>query len=394
MRSVIAKMAQGFKVKSNAEKVYKRLRKHLDTLPVGYPSTPSGVELRLLSAMFTVEEAKLATLLDWKRETIEQVEARIGHHGYTRERLLSLLDSMDRKGAIFVTVAGKKKHYALHPLVIGMFEMQLKRLTPGYYLDTRDYMLKRYAAEYYGTEPRQMRVIPVQRSVTPQMAIASYDDIRKIVDGAKDRIGVSDCICKVAKETVGHPCKVTERRDVCMGFRDFYDVYKRHGWGRTVSKKEAMAILDLNEKEGLVLMPSTMQEPQFVCSCCSCCCGIMEMVGTMPRPADFVESNYRAVLKADKCTACGKCAKRCQTGAIVMEGKKAVAVNGGKCIGCGVCVATCGTNALTLAKKETQFVPPLDMEALYEQIDRNKKSTAGKMSLMAKAAMGLNVGRK
>lgn len=390
MKSVLQKMAQGFKVKKDAEKVYKRLRKHLDTLPVGYPSTLSGVELRLLSAMFTVEEAKLATILNWRKETFEQIEERAVKQGYERERLLSLLDSMDRKGAIFVTMAGKKKYYALHPFVIGMFEMQLKRLTPNYYLDTRDYMLKSYAAEYYGSVPRQMRVIPVQRSVTPQMAIAAYDDIREIVDRTKDRIGVTDCICKVAKESVGLPCKVTDRRDVCMGFRDFHDIYARHGWGRTVSKKEAMAILDRNEKEGLVLMPSTMQQPQFVCSCCSCCCGIMELVGTMPRPADLVESNYRAVLKTDLCTGCGRCAKRCQMGAIVMEGNKAVAVDAKKCVGCGVCVATCKANSLSLARKEIQFVPPLDIEALYEHIDDNRKSKAGKMTFMARAAMGLN----
>ena len=32
----------------NIEKIYKKLRKHLDSFPVGYPKTESGVELKIL----------------------------------------------------------------------------------------------------------------------------------------------------------------------------------------------------------------------------------------------------------------------------------------------------------------------------------------------------------
>jgi len=33
--------------------VYERLREHLHQLPVGFPSTQSGVELRILKRLFT-----------------------------------------------------------------------------------------------------------------------------------------------------------------------------------------------------------------------------------------------------------------------------------------------------------------------------------------------------
>ena len=155
-------------------------------------------------------------------------------------------------------------------------------------------MIQRFAVEYYTTKVRQMRVIPIHPSVTPQLAITPYDDIRQIVDQAKDRIGVTDCICKVAKDIVGKHCEVTDRREICMGFRDFYDIYERNGWGRAISRQEAFEILDQGEKEGLVLMPASLKDPQFVCSCCGCCCDIMEMVKNMPRSVDFVESNYQA----------------------------------------------------------------------------------------------------
>jgi len=40
--------------------IYRRLASHLDNLPGGFPSTESGVELRILERLFTPEEAELA----------------------------------------------------------------------------------------------------------------------------------------------------------------------------------------------------------------------------------------------------------------------------------------------------------------------------------------------
>lgn len=35
-------------MKQDTEDIYRRLHKHLDQFPIGYPSTASGVEIRLL----------------------------------------------------------------------------------------------------------------------------------------------------------------------------------------------------------------------------------------------------------------------------------------------------------------------------------------------------------
>ena len=51
-------------------KIYRKLQQHLHTLPVGYPATKSGVELRLLKRVFSPEEAKIALKLKWIRQVI------------------------------------------------------------------------------------------------------------------------------------------------------------------------------------------------------------------------------------------------------------------------------------------------------------------------------------
>ncbi len=391
MKTVIANMKKGLRVRSDAKKIYRALQKHLDTMPIGYPRSLTGVELRLLEHMFTAQEAQAALNIGWRLETFDEIFQRAAHRGYSQGRFRELIDSMAGKGSIFSTGSGEQMQYACHPFVVGMFEMRLKRLTSNYYLDTRDYMLQRCAIEYYTTEVRQMRVIPIHQSVTPQLAISPYDDIRQIVDQAKDRIGVADCICKVARDTLGKPCEVTDRREICIGFREYHDVYFRNGWGRSISKQEAFEILDQNEKDGLVLMPTSLKEPQFVCSCCGCCCGVLEMVNLMPRSVDFVESNYRARLDPQTCTECGICRDRCQMEAILFEGTKAVSINENKCIGCGLCVSSCPSGSLSLVRKENEFVPPKDLEELYDVIDQHKKSTLEKYTMMFKALLGREV---
>lgn len=391
MNNMIAGFQKGLKIRSEAKKGYRALRKHFNTMPIGYPATITGVELRLLEAMFTIEEAQAALHLTWHPETFEQIFARARTKGYAEEKFRQLLASMADKGSIFSTTSGDQIHYACHPLVVGMYEMRLKRMTPGFYLDLRDYFMQGFSIELLTSEVRQMRVVPIQQSVTPQLSIAAYDDIRQIIDQTKDRIVITDCICRVAKDSIGKSCKASDRREVCMGFRDYHDMYVHNGWGRSISPKEALEILDQNEKDGSVLMPTTAQEPQFVCSCCGCCCGVIEMVSMMPRPVDFVASNYHAVLNPQTCIGCKRCQKRCQMNAISFEGKEAVSIDEKRCIGCGLCVSTCKSKSLTLARKESVFIPPKDLEDLYSVIDCHKKSDLGKFAMMAKAMLGFKV---
>jgi len=45
-----------------ADTIYKKLSTVLDTLPNGFPSTASGVEIKLLKKIFTPDQAELLSL--------------------------------------------------------------------------------------------------------------------------------------------------------------------------------------------------------------------------------------------------------------------------------------------------------------------------------------------
>lgn len=374
MAGTLAQLKQNLDDVARWNKTYKRLQQHLDkNMPVGFPPTWSGVEKRLLKTMFSPEEARLALHLDYRFVPAETIieRAAAGADPFPADDVPRHLAAMETKGSLFAKQVDGVRHYALVPFVIGMYEMQLTRLTAGYYLDTREYVTKKYGLEYLFSPIPQMRVIPVEKSITPEHRIATYDEVRDIIEKTDKRLGVAECICRKAKDTLDQPCRATERREVCLGLRDFHDTYSRHGWGRSISKEEALEILDQSQKDGLILQPSNEQKPQFICACCACCCGVLEMMRIMPRPADFAATNFYAGLDAELCNGCGKCAKRCQMEAVTMVDQQA-SLEPGRCIGCGVCVAACPTGALQLHKKAAEVIPPRTTEDLYETIMQNK----------------------
>jgi electron transport complex protein RnfB len=395
MKQLKTRLKDGMGIFAESHKVYKKLQKHLDAQPVGFPATASGVERRILRDAFTVKEAELALELDYKFQTFENICAKYNGNGYSETAVQEMLDNMESHGAIFVKIVNGHKQYALHPFAVGLFEMKVPTMNASYYMDTRKYMYQSFAMAFLSTPLPQMRVIPVEKSVTPALNIATYDEVRELVLQNDGHICLAECVCRKGRDSIGRHCLETDRREVCIGLGDFADMYTRNGFGRPIDVKEALEILAQNEKEGLVLMPSNSQESMFVCSCCKCCCGALELTSLLAKPAEFVKNNYHAVLEADKCVGCGKCGKKCKTEAIAMlpveDSKKvnATGIDMDRCIGCGVCVASCKSGALTLAKKEIQTAPPKDMDTLYEEIMKKKKGKVRRTMHIGRKVIGL-----
>ena len=121
---------------TDATDVYRELQEHLDKMPIGYPATQSGVEINLLKTIFTPDEAKVTTHLDYKHKTVDQIfetaKVEVGSKG----ELTRILDAIVAKGGITRRVRDNQKQYAVLPLVLwGMYEHQLKRLTPDFLMN-------------------------------------------------------------------------------------------------------------------------------------------------------------------------------------------------------------------------------------------------------------------
>lgn len=354
--------------------IYRALRRHLHRMPVGYPATRSGVEIRILKRIFTPRQAALALFLTHGFESADVIFKRVerSRPGWTdREECSLLLEEMAENGGIFCRIMEGRSHFALFPFVIGMFEFQLHRMTPGFYEDTARYFREGYALEYLSTKVPQMRVIPVETAVDETLHIATYDEVRRLVDEAGDRIGVAECICRKGKDLMDESCRATNRRSLCLGLRDYFDAGIRYGWLRKVDREEALTILAQSEQEGLVLQSTNEQNPQAICACCGCCCGILATLRQVPNRAAYAAGNFYALPDPALCVGCGKCASRCHVDAVVVGEGRAM-VRPEDCIGCGVCVPVCKKGAMALSPRPSRQVPPRDTEALYDVIGRGR----------------------
>ncbi len=371
--------------------VYRRLQKHLDALPIAYPATPSGVELRILRRLFTEEEAAVALGLSALPEPIEKIERRLP--GRTRDELEPCLDRMVAKGAIFggpLVARGGKKCYSRAPLAIGMYEAQVDRLTRELQQDFEQYAREGFAAALLTGKTVQMRTIPLNARFVPDRLVGRYDDARRLIAEGPGPWATRNCVCRQGKDLLGEPCRQTGARRVCLLIGRVAQGAMASGEGQGLTREETLALLDQAEREGMVLQPSNARDPVFICFCCGCCCGMLQAAKQFPRPAEYLHSNYQAVVDPVLCTECETCRSRCPMEALrSLDGATSVDLD--RCIGCGACVGTCPEGAVTLRAKPRATVPPKDLRALYGRIMAERFGVLGTAKRIGRALLGRQV---
>ena len=366
--------------------IYVKLQKHLDNQAVGFPATRSGVEIKILKHIFTPEEAEIVCCLSYKFEPLETIFDRACHLVDSADELEKCLDRIQKKGGIESKIKHAKLHYCNAPLVVGMYEFQINRLTPEFIEDFDDYTSNiNFGLAFLSTKLPQMRTIPVSKSIHPQHNVSTFDEVMTLLQQAEEPFGIIECICRKKKSIVGNFCKVTDRKETCLAIGSMARMVLRSGTGREITRDEAISIIELNQKQGLVLQPSNTEKAEFICSCCGCCCGMLRTHKSLPKPLEFWASNFYAAVDRVACEGCGACVKRCQVGAVsVFKKKQPAVVDRDRCIGCGVCVPACPTQSITLVKKPAEVRPPQTREDLHEIMVAGKKGRLGKLKLTGK----------
>jgi H+/Na+-translocating ferredoxin:NAD+ oxidoreductase subunit B len=372
----------------NGEEVYRALQRHLDRMPIPYPATESGVEIRILKRLFTPDEARLALQLSAIPETSNTIHRRVRGE-MSREELSTRLDRLAEKGVIQKLPGKPGPRYGKMPLVLGMYEAQLNRLTPELERDVRSYFAEKFARELHGPRTPQMRTVPVHRAISVERAVATYDDIRKTVEAMPGPFAVIPCVCRQGRALTGQSCNQTNEPRNCLMLGMAAEMSVKQGFGRAVSKEEMLGFLEQADRDGLVLEPQNVVNPIFVCCCCGCCCGVLTTAKTLPKPAEFFQSDFVAVVDREKCQVCGTCSTRCQMDAIATDDGPPTVMED-RCIGCGLCVTTCPSEAMSLQSKVRRPPPPKDTVALYTKIFKERFGPVGALTAMA----GHLVGRK
>ncbi len=356
--------------------IYRRLQQHLDEKTIGFPSTKSGVDIKILKYLFTEEEAKIALYLNfsWHNlESVEKIYERAKNLGYTIEELKIKLNNMAQKGAIMAFLSGKQNTYGLANFIIGMSDYQMDKWTKGFFIDCTQYLHEAYINQISKLPLTQTRFIPVNEAIVPNQGILDYDNIKIILKNVEGPFCIANCVCRQGNDLLDNPCKKTDRRETCISFGIAAERYIEKGWAKKISKEEAIDALKKSSEEGLIHQVSNAKRLDFICSCCECCCEAIKLLKNLPVPGLIVNSNYYAQTQSDQCSGCETCIDWCQMNAIKVINQKAK-INKKRCIGCGNCLIKCPSNAIILIKKQKLKEPLDNGEILYQEILKNKRT--------------------
>lgn len=343
--------------------VHKRLAKHLDNLPAGFPPTETGVELRILKRLFTEQEAEIAQGLTMMLEPAAAIAERLGKD---EAELAPILEDMSKKGLIARSTKGGETLFMAAQFVVGIWEYHVNDLDEALIKDVNEY-IPYLSKEMTRIKTQQLRVVPVSQSVSAEMQVMPYEVAEEIIK-SQSKIRVADCICRKEHKMVEEGCD--RPMEACLIFGGAAYFYEGNNIGRDISQEEALDILHKAIDAGLVVQPGNSQKPSNICLCCGCCCQILKNLKRTEKPALHVNSSYYAEVDADACTACGVCEERCQMEAITVDDVARVDLD--RCIGCGLCVPTCDFDAIQLVQKDEIWTPPKNIVETYIHIAQER----------------------
>ncbi|MHA1831922.1 MAG: 4Fe-4S binding protein [Candidatus Helarchaeota archaeon] len=271
-----------------------------------------------------------------------------------------------RKAVKKKTLIKKGNKYELAPLVPGVFEAyfiarqdtedNLKKVAKIYrYLFKNADELKIHNNKFTLFSPilpikLNEKLIEIDESVEHKSQVLPFEVVADLIN-KNESFAVIPCQCRLIGELNNEPCNYASSDMGCFLVGKPAIAVVNMGYGRALSKEEAIEYLKKTEKAGLVHNASNESSSHwFICNCCPDHCGAlmpMKKYGIKNiRPSNFIPK-----INPEICVKCKTCVKKCPMETIeYIEDKDEIVINYNKCIGCGICASNCPQNAIFMKK--------------------------------------------
>jgi len=324
---------------------YLKLRDFLNQFPLGFPKTPSGIEIEILKRLFSEEDAEIAVLLMPFPEEAGQIANRAG---LQEEELVEKLESISKKGLIFRARREGKTYYNTAPFMIGLYEYSVKKIDKELAALFKEYYETAYLDEMGASNVPGFKVLPIAEKVEADTTLFPFFNLKEDIKKAR-KISVADCVCRKEGHLTDAGCN--SPIETCLSFGAAAEYYIENGMGREITAEEAIKIVEEADEAGLIHAGVNTKHLSNICNCCPCCCASMKGITTKGHDKHkYLNTLFEAVVDKEECTGCEDCVDRCPVGAISVE--DIAEVNREKCLGCGLCATGCPSEAITMRSRE------------------------------------------
>lgn len=349
--------------------------------------------LEIMRNIYTDEEITFINAA-FKRKVSQTMDELIKSSKMSKDKILELTTSLAKKGALFNQPSSSGVVvYRLLPFInVGVFEYvfmgelkhteEEKRLADLFAKllnEVKDVVQDKYDMFMpvfqkmppmdrtlpitERTEPGQEIQITINEAVeVPQEKVLASQNIEELINKFDD-IAVAHCFCRNHRILLDQPCKQEPPNECCFTFGKSARFVVEQGFGRKISKDEAIEILKETEKAGLVHKAyhpagDVARDETSLCNCCKDCCGTFLLWRNGATPM-VNATNYLAKVNLELCKGCGTCAEKCPVDAAKLNDENKSEINEPWCIGCGICARFCPEGAISLLEgPRIVSVPP------------------------------------
>ena len=212
--------------------------------------------------------------------------------------------------------------------------------------------LDEFIAKHRANVERKMQG-PEAENALPNDTVMLLGEVEGMIEAA-EHVAVQPCDCRRLGQYCERPV------ETCIWLDDGALEALERGYGRRLSKEQAIDLVRRADKAGLMhTADSEWRERGLhaICNCCACDCYPFRAAQELGSKGAWPKSRYVAVYDRERCNLCGACVRRCHFEAFYHDGstveidgkeKNEVRYESERCWGCGLCANTCQSGAIVM----------------------------------------------
>ena len=184
------------------------------------------------------------------------------------------------------------------------------------------------------------RVLPIDVTIEDKRQLVPFYQAKSYIQESS-KVAVVNCLCRATYRNCNKPLKV------CLSLNDKAEFFISQQIGEEIDIEQALEILDIARQHDLIHSINNVENPEYLCNCCECCCVFIQGLKKFGIFNSMGKSGFVAQISKELCNLCGLCIEKCPFEVLSVEDETLV-INEYKCFGCGLCSYHCPQSAIQL----------------------------------------------